>query len=76
MCKYHEMGRFLLDPNDDFDSEAAFYHLQKAADLGICEAMSSLAKIYLQIPRDILPSYKVEVRFSKPMILPFQPTVF
>ncbi len=55
------MGRFLLNPNDDFDTEAAFYHLRQSADLGIKEALSSLAKIYLQIPRDLLSSYSVEV---------------
>ena len=61
LCKYHEMGRFLLNENDDFNEEAAFFHLKQSANLGVIEALINLAKIYLQLPHDILPSYQVEV---------------
>ena len=61
LCKYHEMGRFLVNENDDFNEEAAFFHLKQSANLGVIEALINLAKIYLQLPHDILPSYQVEV---------------
>jgi hypothetical protein len=63
MCKYHENGRFLNHENDDFDCEAAFFHLQQSANLGVTESLTNIAKIYMQLPHDILPEYKVEVRF-------------
>jgi hypothetical protein len=55
------MGRFLLDPNDEYDAEAAYFHLKQAADLGVRDALINLAKIYLHLPHDILPSYPMEV---------------
>lgn len=62
LCKYYEVGRFSdPDASDEFDEAAAFYHLQQAANLGVVDALTSIAKIYLQMPRDILPNYKVEV---------------
>lgn len=60
LCKYHIMGRFLKDITDQFDSEAAFFHLTQAANLSVIEAMTNIARIYLQLPRDILQDYKVE----------------
>lgn len=63
MCKYHEVGRF-LDENDDnstIDYEAAFFHLQQAADLGEIEALVNIAKVYMQLPHDILSDYQVKV---------------
>ena len=63
MCKYHEIGRF-LEENDDLnkiDYEAAFFHLKQAANLGEIEALVNIAKIYMQLPHDVLPDYKVEV---------------
>ena len=62
LCKYYEVGRFSEPDSDEFDEAAAFYHLQQAANLGVVDALTSIAKIYLQMPRDILPNYKVEVR--------------
>lgn len=61
LCKYHEIGRFIKDENsDEFDSEAAFFHLKQAADLGAKDALANIGKIYLQLPHDILPNYTVE----------------
>ena len=61
LCKYHEQGRFLENENDEFDVEAAFFHLKQAASLRVLEALVNLAKIHLQLPRDILPNYTLEV---------------
>ena len=58
LCKYHEMGRFVTE-DQEFDSEAAFFHLEQSAKLGILEALLNTAKIYLDLPRDILSNYKV-----------------
>ena len=61
LCKYHEIGRFTTAENPDCDLEAAFYHLEQAANLGEVEALVNVAKIYMQLPHDILPSYQVDV---------------
>lgn len=59
LSNYHVMGRFAKDC-DEFDQEAAFFHLKQAAYLGVIEAMTNIGRIYLQLPRDILPDYAVE----------------
>lgn len=61
MCKYYEVGRFLDDTDDlsKIDYEAAFFHLKQAANLGEIEALVNIAKIYMQLPHDILPDFKV-----------------
>ena len=63
MCKYHEIGRFIdeHDDNDQIDLVAAFFHLKHAANLGVVDALVNIAKIYMQLPRDILPEYNIEV---------------
>jgi elongation factor 2 kinase len=60
MCKYHEFGRFLENEADPIDMDAAFFHLEHAAHLGITEAACNVSKIYMQFPHDILPDYKRE----------------
>ena len=65
LCKYHEMGRFLTNENDEFNQEAAFFHLKQAAHLGVIEALVNMAKIYLQLTHDILPNFQVEVYIIK-----------
>jgi len=60
LSKYHVMGRFLETGSEIFDSEAAFFHLKQAANLGVIEAMINAAKIYLDLPRDFLPDYDIE----------------
>lgn len=62
LCKYYEIGRFSEPETEEFDENAAFFHLQQAAHLGVKDALTNIAKIYLQLPRDILPNYKVEVK--------------
>ncbi len=61
MAKYHELGRFAIDDND-IDMYAAFFHERLAADLGVMEAIKTLAHLYLDMPREILVNYEVEVR--------------
>ena len=63
MCKYHEVGRFIDedDSNSEPDMDAAFFHLKHSSNLGEIEALVNIAKIYMQLPRDILPEYNVEV---------------
>ena len=39
----------------------AFFHLKHAANLGVVDALVNIAKIYMQLPRDILPEYNIEV---------------
>lgn len=51
------MGRFVND-GEDFDTKSAFFHLEQAAHLGNKEALTNIAKIYLNMPRDILSSYE------------------
>jgi hypothetical protein len=57
LCKCHESGRF----GDKVDEEAAFFHLQQAAALSDLDGLTNIARIYMQLPHDILPHYKVEV---------------
>lgn len=59
MCKYHEIGRF-TNNNDEIDFVSAFFHLEQAANLGLMDAIINVAKIYMQLPHDILPDYKVD----------------
>jgi elongation factor 2 kinase len=57
MCKYYQVGRFSELGSEEFDEISAFYHLEQAAELSVREAIFSLAKIYLDLPRDLLPNY-------------------
>lgn len=61
LCNYHEIGRFIdLENGESIDNGAAFFHLKQAAKLGEVNALQNIAKIYMQIPRDILPQFKME----------------
>ena len=62
LAKYHEMGRFILPGSDDSpDLDAALFHERQAAELGIKEAVITMANIYLQRSRDVLASITVDV---------------
>ena len=62
LAKYHEMGRFIVPGSDDVpDLQAALFHEQQAAQLGVKEAIVTMADIYLQRPQDVLPSIVVDV---------------
>lgn len=53
LAKYHELGRFSVQ-DEDYDKDAAFFHLKQSAMCGNMEAVNVMAKIYLQLPHDIL----------------------
>lgn len=58
MARYHELGRFSENaPN----VEDGLFHLQKAAQAGMLEAVLTLAKIYLQLPCDQFCAFSVSV---------------
>lgn len=56
LAKYHEMGRFCKtkDDVDNYDRDAALYHLRHAADCGCLEAIICTARIHLGLPHDVL----------------------
>ncbi|CAG0893568.1 unnamed protein product [Darwinula stevensoni] len=59
LAKYHELGRFSESNGDDYDREAAMFHLRHAADLGVMEALITIAHIHFQLPHDILTDIEV-----------------
>lgn len=63
MCKYYQVGRFSELGSEEFDEISAFFHLEQAAELSVKEAIFDLAKIYLDLSRDILPDYHPTVEF-------------
>lgn len=65
MCKYYQVGRFSELGSEEFDEKSAFFHLELAAELSVKEAVFDLAKIYLDLPRDLLPNYHPTVRLSR-----------
>ena len=66
MAKYHEIGRFSKNEND-VDWEAALFHEQHAADLGLMEAILTLSKLNLGMQPDVLVNCVVEVRLLRLM---------
>ena len=58
LCRYNYAGRF-TDNQTDIDS--ALFHLEQAAACDMLEANRELAKIYLQLPHDVLEDYTVKV---------------
>lgn len=62
IAKYHEIGRFAPDANEQkIDWSSALFHEDHAAMLGVPEAIVTMAKIYLHIPHDVLVSCVVPV---------------
>ena len=55
------MGRFSRNDNDVVDWEAALFHEHHAADLGVMEAILTLAKLYLGMQPDVLVNCTVDV---------------
>ncbi|XP_060076123.1 eukaryotic elongation factor 2 kinase-like [Ylistrum balloti] len=63
MAKYHEVGRFVVgeERNEkDIDWESAIFHEEHAAELGEMEAILTLAKLYLDMEREVLISCVIE----------------
>ena len=65
MAKYHEMGRFSV-VEDEVDWDAALYHEEHAAELGVLEAINTLAKLYLGLQRDLFLNCTVNVSAQSP----------
>ncbi len=63
LARYHEIGRFAEDENDR-NIDAALYHLEQAAKCGVLEAMISMARMYVQLPHDVLEETTVDVSFK------------
>jgi elongation factor 2 kinase len=63
LAKYHEMGRF-GERGEDADMNAALFHEQCAAELGVKEAIVTLASIYLGQPHELLVNVCLEVSNS------------
>ncbi|XP_055874771.1 eukaryotic elongation factor 2 kinase-like [Biomphalaria glabrata] len=59
MAKYHEIGRFSLQ-EDVIDWESALYHEEHAAQLGVLEAIITMAKLYLGLQRDMFVNCTVQ----------------
>jgi len=59
LAKYHELGRFAKE-GEDCDMKAAFYHEKTAAELGVMEAILTMAHLYLGMQRDDLVNYELE----------------
>ncbi|KAL8595062.1 hypothetical protein ACOMHN_002040 [Nucella lapillus] len=60
MAKYHEIGRFNTDDGDAVDWDAALFHEEHAAQLGVLEANVTLARLHLGLQRDVLVSCTVQ----------------
>ncbi|CAF4165425.1 unnamed protein product, partial [Rotaria sordida] len=58
MCKCYQVGRFSELGSEEFDEESAFFHLEQAAELCVKEAIFILAKIYLDLPHDLLSHFR------------------
>ncbi|CAF5127406.1 unnamed protein product, partial [Rotaria sp. Silwood1] len=61
MCKCYQVGRFSELGSEEFGEESTFFHLEQAADLGVKDAIFILAKVYLDLPRDLLSHYRPTV---------------
>ncbi|XP_071815012.1 eukaryotic elongation factor 2 kinase-like [Apostichopus japonicus] len=59
LAKYHELGRFAVS-EDTRNLKAALYHLEQSAQCGILESILASARIYLNIPNDILTDLHVD----------------
>lgn len=63
MAKYHEVGRFVMGEDltgENIDWESAIFHEEHAAELGELEAIVTMAKLYLNLERDVLANCTVE----------------
>ena len=61
MTKYYEVGRFSEPGVTSYDEDAAFFHLEQAANLGVKDAIMNIAKIHLQLPHTVLVDFTIEV---------------
>ena len=60
LAKYHELGRFAENDNE-IDWDAALFHERLAADLGVMEAILTMAKLNIGMQPDVLVNCSVTV---------------
>lgn len=66
MTKYYECGRFSEAGVEGYDEDAAFFHMEQAANLGVKDALVNIAKLYMQLPHTIMVDFKLEVNKKFP----------
>ncbi|XP_005092965.1 eukaryotic elongation factor 2 kinase [Aplysia californica] len=59
MARYHEIGRFSVT-EDVVDWDSALYHEEHAAQLGVLEAINTMARLYLGLQRDLFVNCVVQ----------------
>ncbi|KAK3762128.1 hypothetical protein RRG08_024938 [Elysia crispata] len=59
MARYHEIGRFSCE-EDDVDWDSALYHEEHAAQLGVLEAINTMARLYLGLQRELFVNCTVQ----------------
>ncbi|XP_074647472.1 eukaryotic elongation factor 2 kinase-like isoform X2 [Tubulanus polymorphus] len=59
LAKYHEAGRFVMN-DAEIDWDAALFHEEHAAQLGVMDAIITMARLYLGLPRDVLINCEVQ----------------
>ncbi|XP_061564786.1 eukaryotic elongation factor 2 kinase isoform X1 [Cololabis saira] len=59
MVRYHEGGRF-CEKDEQWDQDAAMFHLETAALCGELEAIVALGQCYMQLPHHILTDMEME----------------
>lgn len=59
MARYHEIGRFSCEEGE-VDWDSALYHEEHAAQLGVLEAINTMARLYLGLQRDLFANCVVQ----------------
>ena len=61
MARCHEIGRFYADAEipPPVDWPSAVYHAEMATKLGVVEGALNLAKLYLDMERNMFENYEV-----------------
>ena len=72
LAKYHEIGRFVKEESE-IDMDAALFHEQHAAELGIKEATIAMAFLHLGMPHDVLSNMTLPVSCSPLFLVLNQP---
>lgn len=61
LAKYHEVGRFLPPGRvGEYDRAAALFHLERAVDCGVLQAIITAADLYLGRPHDLLSDIQMD----------------
>ncbi|KAF2358394.1 MHCK/EF2 kinase [Trinorchestia longiramus] len=60
MAKYYELNRFSEEGEQEYDKEAAVFHVMQAASCGLVEGLLAAAQLLLDLPHYILPDAKLD----------------